>query len=143
VNKWDLIEKETNTPRDFERAIKERLAPFTDIPVIFTSAITKQRVLKAFEEALAVYERRKQRISTNKLNDVMLPIVKEYQPPVTKGKSISIKFCMQLPTPTPQFIFFANLPQYIKEPYKRYLENKMRQNFDFSGVPIEIYFRKK
>lgn len=143
VNKWDLVEKETNTPRDFERAIKERLAPFSDIPVIFTSALTKQRVLKAFEIAMQVYERRKQRISTHKLNDIMLPIVKEYQPPMMKGKNVSIKFCTQLPTPTPQFAFFANLPQYIKEPYKRFLENKMREHFDFTGVPIEIYFRKK
>jgi GTP-binding protein len=103
----------------------------------------KQRVLKAFEEALAVYERRKQRISTSKLNDVMLPLIKAYAPPMYKGKNVSIKFCTQLPTPTPQFVFFANLPQYIKEPYKRYVENQLRKNFDLKGVPIEIYFRKK
>ena len=143
VNKWDLVEKETNTTRDFEKIIKERLAPFTDVPIIFTSALTKQRVLKAFELALQVYERRKQRISTSKLNDTMLPIVKDYPPPMNKGKNVSIKFCTQLPTPTPQFVFFANLPQYIREPYKRYLENQMRKQFDFTGVPIEIYFRKK
>lgn len=143
VNKWDLVEKETNTTRDFEKVIKERLAPFTDVPVIFTSAITKQRVLKAFELALQVQERRKQRISTRQLNDIMLPIVKDYPPPMLKGKNVSIKFCTQLPTPTPQFVFFANLPQYIKEPYKRYVENQMRKQFDFKGVPIEIYFRKK
>lgn len=143
VNKWDLVEKETNTTRDFEKVIKERLAPFTDVPIIFTSALTKQRVLKAFELALQVYELRKQRISTSKLNDIMLPIVKDYPPPMNKGKNVSIKFCTQLPTPTPQFVFFANLPQYIREPYKRYLENQMRKQFDFTGVPIEIYFRKK
>jgi len=143
VNKWDLMEKETNTIRDFTELIRERLNPFTDIPIIFTSALTKQRVLKAFEEALAVYQRRIQRIPTSKLNEVMLPIIREHQPPMMKGKNVSIKFCTQLPTHTPQFVFFANLPQYIKEPYKRYLENRMRQVFDLSGVPIEIYFRKK
>lgn len=143
VNKWDLWEKETNSTRDFERAIRERTAPFTDYPIIFTSAITKQRVLKAFEIALEVYARRNQRISTSKLNDTMLPIIKDYPPPITKGKNLSIKFVTQLPTPTPQFVFFANLPQYFKEQYKRYLENKMRQHFDLTGVPIEIYFRKK
>lgn len=143
VNKWDLIEKETNSTRDFTNQIKERLNPFTDIPIIFTSAITKQRILKAFEEALEVFKRRAQRIPTSKLNEVMLPIIKEHQPPMIKGKNVTIKFCTQLPTRTPQFVFFANLPQYIKEPYKRYLENRMRQAFDLSGVPIEIYFRKK
>jgi GTP-binding protein len=143
VNKWDLMEKETNSTRDFENAIRERTAPFTDFPIIFTSAITKQRVLKAFELALEVVERRKQRISTSKLNDIMLPIIKDYPPPITKGKNLSIKFVTQLPTYTPQFVFFANLPQYFKEQYKRYLENKMRQHFDLTGVPIEIYFRQK
>ena len=144
INKWDLVEnKETNTVRNLEAIIRERMAPFTDFPIIFTSALTKQRILKAFEEALAVYERRKNRISTSKLNDTMLPLIKGYPPPMYKGKNVSIKFCTQLPTPTPQFVFFANLPQYIKEPYKRYVENQMRKNFDFKGVPIEIYFRKK
>jgi GTP-binding protein len=143
VNKWDLMEKETNSTRDFENAIRERTAPFTDFPILFTSAITKQRILKAFEVALEVAERRKQRISTSKLNDIMLPIIKDYPPPITKGKNLSIKFVTQLPTYTPQFVFFANLPQYFKEQYRRYLENKMRQNFDLSGVPIEIYFRQK
>ncbi len=143
VNKWDLIEKETNSTRDFEKVIKERLAPFTDVPILFTSALTKQRVLKAFEMAMQVYERRKKRIPTSKLNEALLPIVKDYPPPMNKGKNVSIKFCTQLPTPTPQFVFFANLPQYIKESYKRYLENQMRKLFDFTGVPIEIYFRKK
>jgi GTP-binding protein len=144
VNKWDLAQdKQTNTVRDMEKTIRQRMAPFTDFPIIFTSALTKQRVLKAFEEALAVYERRKQRISTSKLNDTMLPLIKGYPPPMYKGKNVSIKFCTQLPTPTPQFVFFANLPQYIKEPYKRYVENQLRKNFDLQGVPIEIYFRKK
>jgi GTP-binding protein len=144
VNKWDLAQdKQTNTVRDMEKTIRQRMAPFTDFPIIFTSALTKQRVLKAFEEALAVYERRKQRISTSKLNDTMLPLIKGYPPPMYKGKNVSIKFCTQLPTPTPQFAFFANLPQYIKEPYKRYVENQLRKNFDLQGVPIEIYFRKK
>jgi len=143
VNKWDLMEKETNTIRDFTELIRQRLSPFTDIPIIFTSALTKQRVLKAFEEALEVYHRRIQRIPTSKLNEVMLPIIREHQPPMMKGKNVTIKFCTQLPTHSPQFVFFANLPQYIKEPYKRYLENRMRQAFDLSGVPIELYFRKK
>jgi GTP-binding protein len=144
INKWDLAQdKQTNTVRDMEKTIRQRMAPFTDFPIIFTSALTKQRVLKAFEEALAVHERRKQRISTSKLNDTMLPLIKGYPPPMYKGKNVSIKFCTQLPTPTPQFVFFANLPQYIKEPYKRYVENQLRKNFDLQGVPIEIYFRKK
>jgi len=143
VNKWDLVEKETNTVRDAEAYIRKKLEPFTDFPIIFTSALTKQRVLKAFEEGVKVYERRKQRISTSKLNDTMLDIIKGYPPPAVKGKYVKIKFCTQLPTRTPQFAFFANMPQYIKEPYKRFLENKMRKAFDFHGAPIEIFFRKK
>ena len=129
--------------RDAEVYIRKKLEPFTDFPIIFTSALTKQRVLKAFEEGVKVYERRKQRISTSKLNDTMLEIIQNYPPPAVKGKYVKIKFCTQLPTRTPQFAFFANLPQYIKEPYKRYLENRMRQVFDFHGAPIEIFFRKK
>jgi len=143
VNKWDLVEKETNTIRDAEAYIRKKLEPFTDFPIIFTSALTKQRVLKAFEEGVKVYERRKQRIPTSKLNDTMLDIIKGYPPPAVKGKFVKIKFCTQLPTRTPQFAFFANMPQYIKEPYKRFLENKMRKAFDFHGAPIEIFFRKK
>ncbi|MEY2964051.1 MAG: hypothetical protein RL754_1312 [Bacteroidota bacterium] len=143
VNKWDLVEKETYTARDAELFIKKKLEPFTDIPIIFTSALTKQRVLKAFEEGVAVYERRKQRISTSKLNDTMLEIISGYPPPAVKGKYVKIKFCTQLPTRFPQFAFFANMPQYVKEPYKRFLENKMREHFDLTGVPIDIYFRKK
>ena len=129
--------------RDAEAFIKKKLEPFTDFPIIFTSALTKQRGLKAFEEGVRVYNRRKQRVSTSKLNDTMLAIIHNYPPPAVKGKYVKIKFCTQLPTRTPQFAFFANLPQYIKEPYKRYLENKMRQEFDFHGAPIEIFFRKK
>jgi GTP-binding protein len=143
VNKWDLVEKETYTSRDFELVIRKKLEPFTDFPIVFTSAISKQRILKAFEEGVAVYERRKQKISTSKLNDTMLEIVKNFPPPAVKGKYIKIKFCTQLPTRTPQFAFFANLPQYVKEPYKRFLENKMREHFDFTGAPIEIFFRQK
>lgn len=143
VNKWDLVEKETNTMRDFEAKVKKRLAPFVDIPIFFTSAITRQRVLKAVEEALEVYQRRITKISTSKLNDKLLPILKDNPPPMTKGKEIKIKFITQLPTHAPQFAFFANLPQYIKDPYKRYVENQMRKIFDLSGVPIQLYFRKK
>lgn len=143
VNKWDLVEKETNTMRDFEAMVRKRLAPFVDIPIFFTSALTKQRVLKAVEESMEVYKRRIQRISTSKLNDTIVPILKDNPPPMTKGKEIKIKFATQLPTHTPQFAFFANLPQYVKEPYKRYVENQMRKIYNLSGVPIQIYFRKK
>ncbi|MDX5404873.1 MAG: ribosome biogenesis GTPase Der [Bacteroidota bacterium] len=143
VNKWDLVEKDTSTTKEFEALIRSRTAPFTDYPIIFTSALTKQRILKAFEEAMAVYKRRNTRISTSALNDVMLPILKDTPPPSTKGKMIKIKFCTQLPTYAPKFAFFANLPQYIKDPYKRFVENQLRKNFDFRGVPIDIFFRKK
>jgi GTP-binding protein len=143
VNKWDLVEKETNTMRDFEAEIRREIAPFTDVPIIFVSALTKQRIFKAIETAVQVFENRKKRVSTSKLNDTMLDIIKQNPPPATKGKYIKIKFCTQLPTPTPQFAFFANLPQYIKEPYKRFVENKLREHFDFNGVPIVVYFRKK
>lgn len=143
VNKWDLVEKETNTMRDFEQKVKKRLAPFVDIPIFFTSAISRQRVLKAVEEALEVYQRRITKISTSKLNDKLLPILKDNPPPMTKGKEIKIKFITQLPTHAPSFAFFANLPQYIKDPYKRYVENQMRKIFDLSGVPVQLFFRKK
>lgn len=143
VNKWDLLEKDTHTARQFEANIRERVAPFSDIPVVFMSVLNKQRIYKAVEEAVAVYERREQKISTRKLNDLMLPIIEAYPPPATKGKMIKIKFCTQLPTKAPSFAFFANLPQYVKDPYKRFLENKLRENFDFNGVPIQIYLRKK
>lgn len=143
VNKWDLIEKDNKTAEKFKAEILSRLEPFTDIPVIFMSALNKQRIFKAVEEAVAVYKRRAQRISTSKLNDLMLPVIGNNPPPATKGKHIKIKFCTQLPTRTPSFAFFANLPQYVKDPYKRFLENKLRENFNFSGVPIQVYLRKK
>lgn len=143
INKWDLVEKETNTMRDFEAKIRKQIAPFTDVPIVFISALTKQRIYKAIETAVEVFENRKRRVSTSKLNDTMLDIIKQNPPPATKGKYIKIKFCTQLPTRTPQFAFFANLPQYVKDPYKRFIENKLREHFDFSGVPIVIYFRQK
>ena len=143
VNKWDLVEKETNTVKEFETYIKRQIEPFTDVPIIFISALTKQRIYKAIETAVEVYKNKTKRISTSKLNDVMLPIIEGTPPPAQKGKYVKIKFCTQLPTPTPQFAFFANLPQYVKEPYRRFIENKLRSNFDFNGVPIQVYFRKK
>jgi GTP-binding protein len=143
INKWDLVEKETNTMRDFEAQVRRQIAPFTDVPIIFTSVLTKQRLLKALETAVEVFENRKRRISTSKLNETMLEIVQQNSPPATKGKFVKIKYCMQLPTPTPQFAFFSNLPQYVKEPYKRYVENQLREHYNFSGVPITIYFRQK
>lgn len=143
VNKWDLVEKDTMSTRDYENKIREELQPFTDVPIIFISTLTKQRLLKALEETVKVFENRKQRISTSKFNDFMLKLIEAYPPPALKGKYVKIKYCMQLPTPTPQFVFFANLPQYVKEPYKRFLENKIRENWDFSGVPIDIYIREK
>jgi len=143
INKWDLVEKETNTMRDFEAQVRRQIAPFTDVPIIFTSVLTKQRLLKAIETAVEVFENRKRRISTSKLNETMLEIVQQNSPPATKGKYVKIKYCMQLPTPTPQFAFFSNLPQYVKEPYKRYVENQLREHYNFSGVPITIYFRQK
>lgn len=143
VNKWDLVEKDTMSTRDYERKIREELQPFTDVPILFVSAITKQRLIKALETAVEVFENRKQRIATSKLNEVMLPIIEAMPPPALKGKYVKIKFCMQLPTPTPQFVFFCNMPQYVKEPYKRFLENKMREIYNLSGVPIDIYFRQK
>ena len=143
INKWDLVEKETNTMRDFEAMVRKQIEPFTDVPIVFISALTKQRLFKAIETAVEVFEKRKKKIATSKLNDVMLDIVKSYPPPATKGKFVKIKYCMQLPTKTPQFAFFCNLPQYVRDPYKRFLENKLREIYDFSGVPITIYFRQK
>lgn len=144
VNKWDLIEdKQTNTMRDFEQKIKDKIGQFTDIPVLFVSALTKQRILKAVEVAMEVFECRKKKIKTSKLNEVMLPIFENYPPPALKGKYIKIKYCVQLGTPSPQFVFFCNLPQYVKEAYKRFTENQLRKHFGFTGVPIEVYFRQK
>ncbi len=144
VNKWDLVEKETNTHRDFERLIRERIAPFDDVPIIFTSVLTKQRIFKVLETARDVFQARSRRISTAELNDRLLPIVKEQNPPPSvKGKWVKIKYITQLPTPYPQFVFFCNLPQYVRDPYKRFVENRMREMWDFHGVPVNIYFRAK
>lgn len=143
VNKWDLVEKETNTMRDFEKGIREKLGQFQDIPILFVSAKNKQRILKAVETAMEVYENRSKKIKTSQLNEVMLPIFEENPPPALKGKYIKIKYCVQLGTPSPQFVFFCNLPQYVKEPYKRFTENQLRKNFGFTGVPLEVYFRQK
>lgn len=143
VNKWDLVEKHTNSVRDYEKTIREKISPFTDVPIVFMSALDKQRIFKAVETAVRVYENRTRRVKTSELNDVMIPIIESTPPPATKGKYIRIKFCTQLPTASPKFAFFANLPQYIKDPYKRFIENKLRENFDFTGVPIDIFFRKK
>lgn len=143
VNKWDLVEKGNNTAKEFEAVIRKEIAPFTDVPIIFVSALNKQRIYKAIEQAVEVYNNRSKRIPTHKLNEIMLPLIENYPPPAIKGKYIKIKYCMQLPTPMPQFVFFANLPQYIKDPYKRFIENKLRENFDFNGVPIDVYFRQK
>ena len=144
VNKWDLIEKETNTHKQFEQLIRSRIAPFDDVPIIFTSVLNKQRVFKVLETAKQVYEARSRHISTSELNDLLLPIVKEQNPPPSvKGKWIKIKYITQLPTRYPQFVFFCNLPQYIRDPYKRFVENRLREMWDFHGVPITIYFRAK
>lgn len=143
INKWDLIEKNHKTTKVFEEQIRERLSPFTDVPIIFTSVVEKQRIFKAIEAAARVYENKNKKIPTSKLNEVMLPLIENYPPPATKGKYIKIKYITQLPGSAPTFAFFCNLPQYIKEPYKRFLENKLREHFDFIGVPIQIYFRQK
>ncbi len=143
INKWDLMEKESNTARDYEEAIKKKIAPFQDIPVIFTSAITKQRIHKVLETAIEVYENRRQRISTSGLNEYMQEVIEKNPPPAVKGKYIKIKYITQLASPSPVFAFFCNRPQYVKEPYKRFLENKLRERYHFTGVPIQIYMRKK
>lgn len=143
VNKWDIIEKDGYSVRKMEDAIRERIAPFTDVPVLFISAVTKQRVYKALETAMHVFENRQRRIKTSALNEVVLEAVEKYPPPSVKGKFIKIKYATQLPSPTPAFALFANLPQYIRAPYRRYIENRIREKFDFSGVPIQVYFRKK
>ena len=143
VNKWDLIEKESNTMKEWREFLEKKLAPFNDIPIIFTSVLNKQRILEVLQQAIRVYNSRKRRIPTSELNDFILPVIEDYPPASTKGKYIRIKYATQLPTPTPQFAFFVNLPQYIKDSYRRYLENKMREQWDFSGVPMQIYFRQK
>lgn len=143
VNKWDLIEKDHTSTKKFEAAIKERIAPFTDVPIVFISAIDKQRILKAVETAMEVYQARQQHIKTNKLNEVMLEIIENYPPPAWKGKYIRIKYVTQLKQVPPTFVFFCNLPQYIRESYKRYLENQIREKFNFTGVPFNLFFREK
>ena len=143
VNKWDLIEKETNTHLRFEEKIKEKLAPFNDVPVIFTSVTTRQRIIKTLDFAIQVFKNRSQRISTSILNNTLLPIIERYPPPAYKGKYIKIKYVTQLQLKYPAFVFFCNHPQYVKEPYMRFLENKIREHYNFSGVPIQIFFRKK
>jgi GTP-binding protein len=143
VNKWDLVEKETNTHKDFENMIRNKIAPFNDVPIIFTSVPKKQRIHKALEAATKVYRNKSRTISTSKLNDLLLPVIQKTPPPATKGKYIKIKYITQLKTPFPAFVFFCNLPQYVKDPYKRFIENQLRKNFDFTGVPVQIFFRKK
>ena len=144
VNKWDLVEKNTNTHREFENMIRERIAPFNDVPIVFTSVINKQRIFKVLEITKQVFEARSRRISTHELNEALLPIVKEQNPPPSiKGKHVKIKYITQLPTAYPQFVFFCNLPQYIRDPYRRFVENRMREMWDFHGVPMKIYFREK
>jgi len=143
VNKWDLVKKETNTARDYEQELKKRLAPFNDVPVIFISAKEKTRIFKVIETAIAVYENRQRKISTSKLNDVILKAIESYHPPVVRGNPIKIKYITQLPTVVPSFVFFCNYPDDIKQPYKNYLENQLRKNFDLTGVPVRLFFRKK
>ena len=143
INKWDIIEKDKHSTRSFEDKIRQKIAPFTDVPIIFISAVTKQRVFKALETAMKVFKNRQKRIKTSALNAVLLEAVNLYPPPAVKGKHIKIKYVTQLPSVSPAFALFANLPQYIKEPYRRYIENKIRENFDFTGVPVRVYFRQK
>ncbi len=143
VNKWDLVNKETNTARDYETELKKRFAPFSDVPILFISAKEKTRIFKAIEVGLEVYENRQYKIPTSQLNDIMLKAISAYHPPVVRGNSIKIKFITQLPTPVPSFAFFCNFPDDIKQPYKNYLENKLRENFKLTGVPVRIFFRKK
>ncbi len=143
VNKWDLIEKETNTARDYEKLLKQKMAPFNDVPILFISVTEKTRIFKAIETGLAVFENRRRKVATSTLNEIMLKAVENYHAPVVRGHSIKIKFVTQLPTPVPSFAFFTNFPDDIKMPYKNYLENQLRANFDFKGVPIRIFFRKK
>ena len=144
VNKWDKVEKQTNTMRNYEARIREKIAPFTDVPIIFTSVINKQRIFKVLEQARQVFENRKKQIPTSRLNEDLLPIVKEQNPPAEyKGKRVKVKYITQLKTPYPQFVFYCNLPQYVKQEYLRFVENKIRQLYDFNGVPIKVYFREK
>lgn len=143
VNKWDLVEKETNTARDYEIELKQRLAPFTDVPIVFISVTEKQRIFKSIEAALMVFENRQRKVATSKLNEVMLKAIETFHPPVVRGNQVKIKYVTQLPTHAPTFAFFCNYPDDIKLPYQNYLENKLRENFNFTGVPVRLFFRKK
>jgi len=143
VNKWDLVEKDQSTMKAFEDQLRKQLAPFNDVPIIFTSTITKQRIHKAVETVMEVFANRTKKIPTSKLNEVMLEIINDNPPPAVKGKYVKIKFVQQLPTHAPAFAFFCNLPQYINDSYARYLENRMREHFNFTGVPLKLFFRKK
>lgn len=143
VNKWDLVEKETNTARDYEKDLKKRIAPFTDVPVLFISAKEKTRIFRVIEVALEVYENKQKKLATSQLNDLMLKSIEAYHPPVVRGNPIRIKYVTQLPTHVPSFAFFCNFPEEVKEPYKNYLENQLRQHFNFTGVPVRLFFRKK
>jgi GTP-binding protein len=143
VNKWDLVKKETNTARDFEKELKEKLQPFTDVPVLFISAQEKSRIFQGMEKALEVYDNRNRRVTTSVLNEIMLKEIEKFPPPFARGYAIKIKFCQQIPTVVPSFAFFSNHPDNIKEPYKNFLENKLRSHFNFSGVPVRVFMRKK
>jgi GTP-binding protein len=143
VNKWDLLEKSTNTAKEYEKILKQRLAPFNDVPILFISAKEKTRIFKAIEVALQVYENRQRKVPTARLNEVILKAIESYHPPVVRGHPIKIKYVTQLPTAVPSFAFFSNFPDDIKTPYKNYLENKLREHFNFTGVPIRLFFRKK
>ncbi|NMC42160.1 MAG: ribosome biogenesis GTPase Der, partial [Bacteroidales bacterium] len=143
VNKWDLVEKDTNSVKVFSEEIRRRTSPFTDYDILFISALNKQRIHRILDLVYNVHENRKRKIATSRLNEVMLEAINSYPPPAVKGKHIKIKYVTQLPTLAPSFAFFCNLPQYIREPYKRYLENRLRENFDLKGVPVKIFFRKK
>jgi GTP-binding protein len=143
VNKWDLLEKGTNTAKEYETVLRQKMAPFNDVPILFISVKDKTRIFKAMETGLEVYENRKRKVPTAQLNDVLLKAISTYHPPVIRGNTVKIKYITQLPTVVPSFAFFTNYPDEIKTPYKNYLENKLRENFNFTGVPIRIFFRKK
>lgn len=143
VNKWDLLEKSTNTAKEYEKNLKQRLAPFSDVPILFISAKEKTRIFKAIEVGLQVYENRQRKVPTSQLNEVILKAIESYHPPVVRGHPIKVKYVTQLPTAVPSFAFFCNFPDDVKTPYKNYLENKLREHFDFTGVPVRIFFRKK
>ncbi len=143
INKWDLVEKDTNSVKDFTAAIKAKISPNNDVPIIFTSTLTKQRIHKVLEVAIDVYKNKNQKIKTSELNEFFLPLIEHYPPPAVKGKFVKIKYVTQLPTIVPTFAFYANLPNYLKDSYKRFLENKLREHYDFTGVPLRIYFRQK